>query len=81
MRGKGCGKKGSWSKLSKVKFQVLTADSIKMTVFCDFTPCGLVEIYRYFRGANCLHHPGYEFKPFLNKQSAVFHHQDNKSVA
>jgi hypothetical protein len=27
-----------------------------MTVFCDAAQCSLVEIYRRFRGAYCLHH-------------------------
>jgi hypothetical protein len=29
-----------------MKFQVLTAASIKMTVFWDIVPCSLVEIYK-----------------------------------
>jgi hypothetical protein len=31
---------------------------MKMTVFWDVAPCSLVEIYRRFRGAYCLHHQG-----------------------
>jgi hypothetical protein len=38
-----------------VRFQVLTAASMKMTVFWDVAPCSLVEIYRRFRGAYCLY--------------------------
>jgi hypothetical protein len=34
-----------------MRFQVLTAASMKMTVFWDFAPCSLVEIDRRFRGA------------------------------
>jgi hypothetical protein len=41
-----------------VRFQVLTAASMKVTVFWDVTPCSLVEVYRRFRGACCLHHQG-----------------------
>jgi hypothetical protein len=29
---------------------------MKMTVFWDVAPCGLVEVDRHFRGAYCLHH-------------------------
>jgi hypothetical protein len=32
----------------------------KMTVFWDVAPCSLVEDYRHFRGAYCLHHQGDE---------------------
>jgi hypothetical protein len=39
-----------------VRFQVLTAASMNMTVFWDVTPCSLVEIYQRFRGAYCPHH-------------------------
>jgi hypothetical protein len=28
------------------------------TVFWDVAPCHLVEVYRHFRGAFCLHHQG-----------------------
>jgi hypothetical protein len=38
-----------------VRFQDLTAASIKMTVFWDVAPCSLVEIDRRFRGV--LHRP------------------------
>jgi hypothetical protein len=30
----------------------------KITVFWDVAPCSLVEVYRRFRGACCLHHQG-----------------------
>jgi hypothetical protein len=29
---------------------------MKLTVFRDVAPCSLVEVYRRFRGAYCLHH-------------------------
>jgi hypothetical protein len=32
------------------------AANMKMAVFCVVTPCSLVEVYRRFRGASCLHH-------------------------
>jgi hypothetical protein len=38
-----------------MRFQVLMAASMKMTVFWDVAPCSLVEVYR---GACCLHHQG-----------------------
>jgi hypothetical protein len=41
-----------------MEFQVLTVVSMKITVFWDVAPCSLVEVYRYFRGACCLHHQG-----------------------
>jgi hypothetical protein len=34
-----------------VKFQVLTAASMKMTAFWDIDPCSLVEVDRRFTGA------------------------------
>jgi hypothetical protein len=37
-----------------VRFQVLTAAVIKMTVFWDVASCGLVEVYRRFTSACCL---------------------------
>jgi hypothetical protein len=41
-----------------MRFQVLTAASMKMTVFWDFEQCSLVEVYQRFRGACCLNHQG-----------------------
>jgi hypothetical protein len=41
-----------------VRFQVLTAASMKFRVFRDVAPCGYVEVDRSFRGAYCLHHQG-----------------------
>jgi hypothetical protein len=32
--------------------------SQRVTVFCDVAPCSLVEVYRRFRDAYCLHHQG-----------------------
>jgi hypothetical protein len=44
------------SNLSKleVRFQVLTAASMKMAVFWVVAPCSLVEVYRRYRGPCCL---------------------------
>jgi hypothetical protein len=41
-----------------VIFQILTAASMKMTVFWNVAPCSLVEIDRRFRDSYCLHHQG-----------------------
>jgi hypothetical protein len=38
-----------------VRFQVLTAASVKMTADWDIVPCSPVEVDRRFRGAYCLH--------------------------
>jgi hypothetical protein len=48
-----------------VRFQVLTAASMKIAVFWAVAPCFLVEVYRRFKGAYCLHNqsddrPDYE---------------------
>jgi hypothetical protein len=34
---------------------------MKMAVFWVVAPCGLVEVYRRFRGLYCLHHQGDEW--------------------
>jgi cAMP phosphodiesterase len=44
-----------------VRFQVLVAESMKMTVFWDVEPCSLTETGRHFRGAFCLRNQGDEF--------------------
>jgi uncharacterized membrane protein (DUF106 family) len=41
-----------------VRFQVLTAASMKMIAFWHIALCSLVVIDRRFRGAYCLHHHG-----------------------
>jgi hypothetical protein len=42
----------------RVGFEVLTAVSTKMAVFCVIVPCSLVEVYQLFRGPYCLRHQG-----------------------
>jgi hypothetical protein len=42
-----------------VRFQVLTAASMKMSIFWDVAPRSLVEVYRRFKGACFLHHQGH----------------------
>jgi hypothetical protein len=39
-----------------VRFQVLTAASMKIRTFWDIAPCGLVVVDRRFRSVYCLHH-------------------------
>jgi hypothetical protein len=39
-----------------VRFQVLMAANMKVTVIWDIMPCSLVETDQHFRGAYCLHH-------------------------
>jgi hypothetical protein len=39
-----------------VRFEVLTAASMKMSAFWDVAPCRLLEVDRHFRGAYYLHH-------------------------
>jgi hypothetical protein len=39
-----------------MRFEVLTAATMKMGVFWAVVPCELVEAYRRFRGACCLDH-------------------------
>jgi hypothetical protein len=41
-----------------VRFKVLTVANMKMVVFWVVAPCSLVEVYRCFRSACCLHHQG-----------------------
>jgi hypothetical protein len=41
-----------------MRFQVLTAVSMKMAVFCVVVPCSLVEVHRRFRGSCCPRHQG-----------------------
>jgi hypothetical protein len=42
----------------QVGFEVLTAVSTKMAVFCVVATCSLVEVYQRFGGPFCLHHQG-----------------------
>jgi hypothetical protein len=42
----------------QVRSEVLTEASMKLTVFWDVALCTLVEVFRRFRGAYCLHQQG-----------------------
>jgi hypothetical protein len=46
------------NKCIPVRFQVLTAASMKIRDVWDVAPCNLVEVYRRFRDAYCLQHQG-----------------------
>jgi hypothetical protein len=51
----------NWNKTDcSVRFQGLIAVSMKMAVFWVVVSCSLVEVYRSFRDACCLHHQGNE---------------------
>jgi hypothetical protein len=39
-----------------VRFQVLKAANMKITVFWDVSVCCLVDVYRRLGGVHCLHH-------------------------
>jgi hypothetical protein len=39
---------------NSVGFEVITAVSTKMALFCVVAPCSLVEVYQPFRGPCCL---------------------------
>jgi hypothetical protein len=41
-----------------VRFQVFTAASTNMIVYCNAAPCSFVQDARRFRSAYCLHHQG-----------------------
>jgi hypothetical protein len=49
---------------------------MKMTVFWDAAPCNLVEVYRRFRGACCLHHQGLPL-PVCHLSWCLIKHKDN----
>jgi hypothetical protein len=48
-----------------VRFQVLTAASMKMTVFWDVAPCSMVDTDRRFRVAYCVNHQGTALKSVI----------------
>jgi hypothetical protein len=45
-----------------VRFQILTAASMKFRVFWDVLPCSQVDVDRRFRRVYCLHHQGSEWE-------------------
>jgi hypothetical protein len=57
-----------------MKFQVLTAASMKMAALWNVAPCSPMEVDRCFRGANCLHHQVDELRrsTFMRLHGAAF---------
>jgi hypothetical protein len=43
-----------------VRFQVLTATSMRMVAFWDVAPCSVIDTDRHLRGVYCLHRQGDE---------------------
>jgi len=41
--------------LHYVRFEVLIAVTVKVSIFWDVTPCNLACMYKNFRGTCCLH--------------------------
>jgi hypothetical protein len=59
LQSMGCSLRiNGWTKHGVERFVVLSAASMKMAVFWVVAPCILIEVYRRFRGACCLHHQG-----------------------
>jgi hypothetical protein len=50
----------TWDRSKNLNFSEEQKEEMKMTVFWDVAPCSLVEVYRRFRCAHCLHHQGDE---------------------
>jgi hypothetical protein len=48
----------SETSVNVVGFEVLTAASMKISVFLVVALCSLVEVYHHFRSSCCLHHQG-----------------------
>jgi hypothetical protein len=69
-----------------VRLQVLTATSMKVTVFLDVAPCSLIEIHKYFRGVYCLHGLGDELIPLkmkavdISKASVSFYETTRRNI-
>jgi hypothetical protein len=56
--------------MKSVRFEVLTLASMKMAVFRVVAPYSLVEVYRRFRGAYCLHYQ--DNAPMTTQKTAIF---------
>jgi hypothetical protein len=41
--------------MRRAGFQVITAVSMNITVFCDVKPCSFVDCYQHFWGSHCVH--------------------------
>jgi hypothetical protein len=62
----------------KIRFQVLTAASMKMTVLWNVASCTMVKVR--FRRACCLHHQGDEWRSASFKFPAVYGTRSNYNV-
>jgi hypothetical protein len=49
-----------------------------MTVFWDIAPSSLVEVYRYFRGACCLHYQGDMVEAVSTSETSVNFHKTTR---
>jgi hypothetical protein len=47
-----------------VRFQLITAASMKIRTFWNVASCSLVGLYRRLRGVYCLHNQGDEWKQY-----------------
>jgi hypothetical protein len=63
-----------------VRFQIPTVASMKMTVFWDVAPCIVVEVYRRFSGAYCLHHLSDERSSETSETSVDFCRTTRRSI-
>jgi hypothetical protein len=63
-----------------VRFQVLTAASVKMTVFWDVTLCSLVEVYRRFRAACCLPAIALTMEEACSSETSVNFYQTTRRI-
>jgi hypothetical protein len=56
---------------------------LKMSVFWDAVPCGLIETNRCFRGASCLHHQGDDrptHGPTSQNTSSIYVHRRRENL-
>jgi hypothetical protein len=60
----------------QVIFQVLTAASMKMAVCWVVAPYNLVDVYRRFRGAYCLHRQGDLYKTTISQKPVILKKSD-----
>jgi hypothetical protein len=61
-----------------VRYQVLTAASMKMAVFWVVAPCSLVDVNHRFRGTYCLYHHGDELQAASTSDTLVNFYQTTR---
>jgi hypothetical protein len=64
----------------RVSFEVLTAASMKMAVFWVAATCGLVKVYRCFRGACCFRHRPYDEATSTSETSVNFYQSTQRNT-